>query len=179
MAPTPTPHMETTSTGNELQTTKDAHQATRSPDKTLDDLPQEMLLEIVKWLGCMPASDYHKSLHSLCLVKPFNPAATQLLYGGETLHVTSHLLLRTVLQKPRLAALIQRLHLNHTRQCYGLEDDELIAEKEIPLSTEDEDLFHRAAVRLGLSERSSFEEWKQCPGLQVRCLFHMRQTSVV
>jgi len=44
------------------------------PNKTLKDLPQELLLEIVEWLGYMPVDSYRKTLYNLCLVHPFNPA---------------------------------------------------------------------------------------------------------
>jgi len=70
----------------------------------------------------MPVDSYQKTLDNLCLVHPFNPAATQMLYGGQTLRVNNHFLL---LEKPKLAALIQRVHLDPALGNYqGLEDGE-------------------------------------------------------
>ncbi|KAI0574424.1 hypothetical protein TUN199_06397 [Pyrenophora tritici-repentis] len=126
--------------------TPESHRVARSPNKTIEDLPEELLLEIVRLLGCMPACDYHKFLHGLCLVKPFNPVATQMLYGGQVLHVTNHPLLRTVLEKPKLAALIRRVHLTKEFTSRLLEYYHDSEKEETMADLEQADLFRRAIV---------------------------------
>jgi hypothetical protein len=81
---------------------------------SIKDIPQELLLEIVKCLQHFPGdSDSRKTLYNLCLVKPFGPAATELLYEqGPSLFVKSHVFLRTIILKPLLAALVRRLDLD-------------------------------------------------------------------
>jgi hypothetical protein len=51
---------------------------------TIDDVTQEILLEIVKQLPYIPfATSYEQLLYNLCLVKVFNPAATEALYSSK------------------------------------------------------------------------------------------------
>ncbi|KAF1948655.1 hypothetical protein CC80DRAFT_299727 [Byssothecium circinans] len=70
----------------------------------LEDLSQEILLEIVKSIHSA------KDWYNLCLVKPFRPAATELLYREANFYDHNPaLLLRTVLEYPKLAVLIRIL----------------------------------------------------------------------
>jgi hypothetical protein len=80
---------------------------------SIKDILQELLLEIVKCLQHFPGDfDSRKTLYNRCLVKPFGPAATELLYEqGPSLFVKSHIFLRTIILKPLLAALVRRLDL--------------------------------------------------------------------
>ncbi|KAI2475514.1 hypothetical protein Ptr902_13094 [Pyrenophora tritici-repentis] len=146
----------------EMAPTPESHRVARSPNKTIEDLPEELLLEIVRLLGCMPACDYHKFLHGLCLVKPFNPVATQMLYGGQVLHVTNHPLLRTVLEKPKLAALIRRVHLTKEFTSRLLEYYHDSEKEETMADLEQADLFRRAIVSLGLPECIDGDAWAGC-----------------
>ncbi|KNG47889.1 hypothetical protein TW65_05388 [Stemphylium lycopersici] len=79
-----------------------------NPRTDIMDLPQEILLEIIKNFAT-PVS--RSDLYNLCLVKPFNPAATEALYGYGHSCNNSIEFLRTVIANPGLAALVRKLDL--------------------------------------------------------------------
>ena len=80
----------------------------------LDHLPQELLLDIVKRIGMTSWGQSRNKLYSdLCLVKPLCPAATELLYEqGAAYNINYTLLLRAVLQHPRLGRLVRTIELS-------------------------------------------------------------------
>jgi hypothetical protein len=122
---------------------------------TINDLPQEMLLEIVKQIH-----GSQKALYNLCLVKPFNAAATEALYQSEHIYRTEgtgRLLLRTLLENPKLAALVR--HLRLTPSCIHIS---LASHREeLAIPPEEVELFRRAVDGLNLSDSEDSEGWKE------------------
>ncbi|KAF2250160.1 hypothetical protein BU26DRAFT_593950 [Trematosphaeria pertusa] len=106
---------------------------------TIHNLPQEILLHIVKSIDPPSRFRSQQEYYNLCLVKPFKPAATEYLYSW-CYSYSDVLLLRTVLQHPELAALIRDLTL---RPCYEKSCQSLP-------TPEDMALFNQAIQALGL-----------------------------
>jgi hypothetical protein len=147
-----------------LETLKTASQtisAARAytPSTTINYLPQEMLLEIFKQLLYIPHSQsisYQQLLCNLCRVKLLQPAATEILYGSEYIYrteCTDHLLLRTLLGNPRLAALVRHLRFNPS--CSYLSCSGQRQQLGVPRES-----FRRAIDGLNLSDAEDSRRWR-------------------
>ena len=104
------------------------------PLTTINDLPDEMLMEIAKHLHSQ------KDFYNLCLVKQFKRVATELLYHTCGSPANLAKLLRTVLQHPDLATRIRDLELTYERNMQA----------QVTVAVEESELFIRHFEAIGL-----------------------------
>jgi hypothetical protein len=117
---------------------------------SIEDMPQEILLEVVKCIQYLPgAFNYRNTLYSLCLVKHFSSAATELLYEYGPTYPKPCLFLRKILQKPLLAALVRTLDLEPSE----------FKHYEAEMTTSDMAIFVSSIKALRLQDSDREAEW--------------------